>query len=314
MTAASLDIIDFHSHYIDPSWTLTTTRGLTGDRLKLWQRINGRINDERALVKEIADEDLAGRVVNTPAALIAGPDGNLPFDSYRRINDQLAALVSRHNGLHGLASVDAYDGERSARELTRAVKDLGLRGVFVESAKGNLFIDAPEARPTLAAAAALGIPVFVHPVNPEPLTTQLAPYGRLGTLLARGTVNAAALVALIGSGTLEELPGLKVVVTALAIGGILLSSGFGGEDGLERDTRTILRRNVYVDTMGFDPVLIRSAVDVLGVEHVLAGSDWPIVNDGPIKSLVEQALTAAGLDRKDQQKVARLNVLKLIGA
>ncbi|WP_163317081.1 amidohydrolase family protein, partial [Enterobacter hormaechei] len=89
--------------------------------------------------------------------------------------------------IHGLATVDAYAGESAARELTRAVRELGLRGVFVESAKGDLFIDAPEARPTLQAAAELGIPVFVHPVNP-PLSRLLAPYGPVGTLYARGTV------------------------------------------------------------------------------------------------------------------------------
>ena len=52
-----------------------------------------------------------------------------------------------------------------ARELTRAVKELGLRGVFVESAKRDLLLGAKETRPTLAAAASLGVPVFVHPLT-----------------------------------------------------------------------------------------------------------------------------------------------------
>jgi hypothetical protein len=55
--------------------------------------------------------------------------------------------------------------EAGARELTHAVTELGLRGVFVESAKGALLPDAEEARPTFAAAAALGVPVFLHPVE-----------------------------------------------------------------------------------------------------------------------------------------------------
>ena len=56
-------------------------------------------------------------------------------------------------------------------------------------------------------------------IDPRPLSRQLAPYGRLGTLLARGTVNAATLIALLESGVFDELPQLQVVVTTLAIGG-----------------------------------------------------------------------------------------------
>jgi predicted TIM-barrel fold metal-dependent hydrolase len=104
------------------------------------------------------------------------------------MNDELAALVARHPGrIHGLASVDAYDGERSAREAERAIRDLGLSGLFVDCARGDLLIDAPEARPTLEVASRLSVPVFVHPVAPQPLTKQMTPYGLIGTLFARGT-------------------------------------------------------------------------------------------------------------------------------
>ena len=39
MTLAAPEIIDFHSHYVDPSWELTNTSGLSGPRLAQWQRI-----------------------------------------------------------------------------------------------------------------------------------------------------------------------------------------------------------------------------------------------------------------------------------
>lgn len=58
----------------------------------------------------------------------------MPPGTVTRVNDTVADLVSRHPGrLYGLATVDACGGDASARELTRAVKDLGLRGVFVAS-------------------------------------------------------------------------------------------------------------------------------------------------------------------------------------
>jgi predicted TIM-barrel fold metal-dependent hydrolase len=86
-------------------------------------------------------------------------------------------------------------------------------------------IDAPAARPTLEVAARLGVPVFVHPVAPEPLTRHMSPYGLVGTLYARGTANSAALIALVEGGALSDLPGLRIVVTSLAIGGVAMLAG-----------------------------------------------------------------------------------------
>lgn len=82
------------------------------------------------------------------------------------------------------------------RELSRAVRDLGLRGVFVESAKGDLLLDAPQARPTLAMAASLGVPVFVHPISDRQLSQRFGRYGRRGSMFSRETINAATLIAL----------------------------------------------------------------------------------------------------------------------
>src|SRR5690606_28831764 len=159
---------------------------------------------------------IAARVVNTPLEFLQNADEDVPADLPRRINDALAELIGRHPGrLHGLATVDAYSGDAGARELTRAVRELHLRGVFVASAKRDLFLDAPQARPTLAAAAALGVPVFVHPVTDAQLRKRFASYGRLGNTFNRGTVNAAALIALFESGTFDDLPDLRVVVTTL---------------------------------------------------------------------------------------------------
>ena len=307
-------IVDFHNHHVPPAFRPTTADHAPPSQKARWEVINRTLADEALLVADIESGDIDARVVNIPAALIADGQGQVPPDVFPRLNDALAALVDRHpSRIHGLASVDAYAGEAAARELQRAVRDLGLRGVFVDSAKGDRLIDAPEARPTLAAAAELGIPVFVHPVNPQPLSSQLAPYGRLGTLLARGTVNAAALIALVESGTFTALPDLQVVVTTLAFGGIALSGAFGEDSKAPGGALEVLRRHVYVDTMGFNPALIRASVDLLGASHVLAGSDWPIVNAGPTRPVLNRALAAAGLSEADQRLVAGENALRLLG-
>jgi aminocarboxymuconate-semialdehyde decarboxylase len=238
----------------------------------------------------------------------------VPHDTIAAMNDHLAGLVARYPGLiHGLASVDAYDGERAAREAERSIRDLKLSGLFVECARGNALIDAPEARPTLEVAAKLGAPVFVHPVAPQPLTKQMAPYGQIGSLFARGTVNSAALIALVEGGVFSELPDLRVVVTAHAIGGVAMASGLSGQSRLPTGAIEVMRRHVFIDTQLIHPALIRTSVDLLGIDHVVVGSDWPIAGDEPIRDAVADALCGAGFSEDQRIGVAADNCRRLLG-
>jgi aminocarboxymuconate-semialdehyde decarboxylase len=287
-------------------------RGATSAQAARWARIHARLADRDALLQAVRGNDLAARVVSIPAALLAPLGTDLPASTWVAFNDTLAELVADHRGhIHGLAAVDAFAGEAAAAEVERAVGRLGLHGVFVDSAKGDRLLDDARARPVLQAAAALGAPVFVHPVNPEPLTSQLARYPNLGVLLARGTINAATLVALIEGEVFDAIPDLKVVVTTLAIGGLLLARGALGH-APRPDALALLRRHVFIDTMGFDPVLIRASVDTLGAANVLAGSDWPILNDGPIAARAHAAFVAAGLNDTEAAGIAAGNARRLL--
>jgi len=273
--------------------------------------VNNRLASADALIASIDESGIAARVINTPLEFLRGADGTVSRGMIPRINDAVAELVSKSPGrLYGLATVDAYDGETAAVELTRAVNELGLRGVFVESASGDLLPDAETARPTFAAAAALGIPVFIHPVEDPALFSRFRRYGRLGVRLTRGTINSAALFALLEGGVFDELPNLQVVVTALALGGLLLAGGVGDGARLRRDTPARLRRHVYADTTGLHPMIVRSAVDLLGADHVVMGTDWPVVLETPER--IAAALAACDLDIAEQQMVAGGNTLKLL--
>jgi predicted TIM-barrel fold metal-dependent hydrolase len=90
--------------------------------------------------------------------------------------------------------------------------------------------------------------------------------------------------------------------------GVFLFAGvaeqdYDREEGWHGSSPRSLRKRLYVDTMGFDPATIRFAVHLLGAEHVLAGSDWPIM---PIASrqYIDEAL--AELELSEQQTAAIL--------
>lgn len=305
-----LNIVDFHTHFLPSGWEVYRPPGRPIDAL--WQRIGTRISDLDAL---IADSDAAGiaqRVIGVALSMVAAPDADLRAVS-RRLNDDLAATVARHpDRLFALATVDAYDGEEAAREARRAIVELGLSGLFLDSAKGGKLLDAPEARPVLRVAAELGVPVFVHPINPEPLATQLAGLGRLGTRLSRGTINAAAAIALVTSGVFEELPELRVVITALGVSALALTGPFGELPSIFADAPPGKRRHLYIDIMPAEARFIRFVTSLVGADHVLTGSDWPILGHDPTQEILARSFEAAGLSADEQRLIAGQNALDLL--
>jgi aminocarboxymuconate-semialdehyde decarboxylase len=312
--AAPVKIVDFHNHYIDPSWTMTNLATAPTAARPAVEALNRNMQSLDALLSSVESAGIAARVINTPTAFLEDADGNLPPNTIERINDQMGELAGKHSGkLYGLATVDAFTGDAGARELTRAVKELKLRGVFVESAKRDMVLGTKETRPTLAAAASLGVPVFVHPLTDRQLHTRFSRTGRMGLRFARGTINSAALISMLEGGTFDEVPKLQVVMTTLAMGGILLAGGFGDGSGIRSDAPALTRRHVYVDTMGIHPAVVRCAVDLLGADHVLMGTDWPIVVEKSVPERLQKAFAHCGLTTAEQQMIAGGNALKLLG-
>jgi len=296
--------IDFHSHFYDRSWFPSPTKTGHGILARAWPLLT----DIKAQLAAMDGAGIDAKVLSAPSALLVEPGKQLPASMMERINDRFAELVSTYpERLLALATIDAFHGEVAAREVERAIQELGLGGICVDCAQGDHFLDAPEARPTLEAAAELGVVVFVHPISPIGLTERLSRLGHTGTLLARGTENAASLLALLRSGLLDELPDLKVVLPMIGAAVFLFAGiaeqDYGREEGWQGGSPRISRQRLYVDTMGFDPATIRFAVDLLGSEHVLVGSDWPIMPIAP-RHYVDEVI--ATLDLTEEQRTAIL--------
>jgi aminocarboxymuconate-semialdehyde decarboxylase len=286
-----MQIVDFHNHFVGPDFPLKGA-------------VNPQASSPEALAASL--DGIAARVINTPLEFLEHTDT-------RRINDSVASVVARHPGrLFGLATVDAFGGEPAARELERAASELGLRGLFMESAKDGLLPDAPEARPTLAAAAARGVPIFLHPVADGELDARFRRFGRMGVRLTRSTINSAALYSLLEGGVFEALSGLRVVVTALAFGGVLLAAAMPDGARLRKDTPPALRRHVYIDTTGMDAVGIRAAIDILGPDHVVLGTDWPVVQEKNLPARLQAMFDAWGLDSEARRAIAGGNAIRLL--
>ncbi|WP_433533272.1 amidohydrolase family protein [Micromonospora sp. CA-263727] len=311
----SLYIADFHTHYACPDYPARPPQNTAPELAERWRGLARRIADLDGLLAEAGRRGIDLRVLSAPPALVT-PHGERtrPAD-LRRLNDHLAgAVASAPDRIRGLATIDAFAGDPAAEEAVRAVRELGLSGLVVDCATDGHLLSAKAARPTLTVAAELGVPVFAHPISPTAMTTAFAGLGRFGTSLARGTINAAALLSLLSDGVLAELPGLHVVFPMLGVAGLSLAAATDEGELITASAPATRRAHVYLDTMGFAPAAIRFATDLLGADHVLVGGDWPIGLRETSRERVEASLARAGLDEAQSRLVAGGNALRLLGA
>ena len=161
-----------------------------------------------------------------PPQLIADADGHVPHETIMAMNDHLAGLVARHPGrIHGLASVDAYDGDRAAARPSapsatlacglvrrlRARRPVDRCAAGASHARGRRKARRAGVRPSRGAAAAD--------------ETDGSLRADRDSVRARHGEFSGFLIALVEGGVFSQLPGLRVVVTAHAIGGLAMAAG-----------------------------------------------------------------------------------------
>lgn len=305
-------IIDIHAHYRHPDQAPASPPAWVSEERRRDQLHHDVILRSFDRIVEVADEvGVDTRVLSLPAASRFDDFDTAPTrpDEITRLNDYLAGGVRDNPGrLLGLATIDAFDGERAAAETRRSIDELGLSGIVVDSAKADTFLGGPETLPTLQEAAHLGVPVFVHPTGTSLTPKLIAQAGQLGSSYGRGLANGVALLSLIHRGVLDEIDNLRIVFTTLGIGSLGIAGTWRARGGLAADDG---RWQVYFDTMGFDAQNVAFLVSVLGPRRVLLGSDFPHQVDAT-EQRVAAALDGAGLSADDQALVRGGNAAKLL--
>ncbi|MBN9333745.1 amidohydrolase family protein [Devosia sp.] len=302
-----LDIVDIHTHLWPPAW------GPGGKHAKpsgaFSPEIYRKITTPSALVDEFKTAGVSLAVVTTTIESLFGAEGTVDFGGIRETNDWLAGLVASEPSLAACAVTDAFAGEEGAAEAERAIVELGLSGLVIDSSRNGKFLADPSVRPVLEVAARHRVPIFVHPVAHPNSDVLIEGAGALGNSLGRGLMNGVAFLSIIKSDILDELPDLHLIFATLGLGAIVQAARGGIYGRAERQRQP--RPNIYFDTMGADPAIIRTLVGFFGAERVLAGTDWPILPALEAKSL-QASLAEAGLDDAAQRLVAGGNARRLL--
>jgi 5-carboxyvanillate decarboxylase len=262
-----------------------------------------------------ASMDAHGIDVSVPSVPPPGVDRFAPAEAAavaRACNDELAELGER---LRPLALLPLQAPAAAADELERCV-GLGLRGGGVFSNVGGARLDEPRFRSVFEAAAALRVPLVLHPTTP--VGADAASGYALPTTLGFLVETAVCALRLILAGVFLRYPELDLLVPHVGsvipyvLGRIDYEAALlpGGAGALEGPPSEQLRM-LHVDSVCAWPPALRLALEVFGPERVLFGSDEPYWRAADEVSTVEaadlDATAAAAVWHGNAERLFRLS-------
>src|SRR2546427_5858271 len=87
----------------------------------------------------------------------------------RDANDRMRDAIKAHpTRFAGFAALPTADPAAAAKELERAVNELGFKGAMINGHTGGEFLDDKKYWPIFEAAQALRVPIYLHPRDPHP--------------------------------------------------------------------------------------------------------------------------------------------------
>jgi aminocarboxymuconate-semialdehyde decarboxylase len=288
-----MPIIDFHNHFYPPAYLDALRSGSSAVEVTIDEDGNPRIyypGDYNIAVPGHRDIDYREQVLiehgvdtqvltlTTPGTHVEPPATAARFAAL--VNDAFAAIRdTKHGRFTALATLPLNDPAASVRELDRACRQLHFPGAMLFSNVNGAGLNEPQFWPIYELANDLGATLYIHPTHPvgvEAMTDfWLMPL--VGFLM--DTTLAAKLVF---SGIPERFPRIQWALCHL--GGAIpylaerLDRGFEAfsecRAHIPRPPSTYLKQ-FYYDTVNFDPKAIQLAIDFAGIDHIVAGSDYP---------------------------------------
>lgn len=275
----------------------------------------------------LADMDAAGvdmQVLSVPTPPIhdeQDPDQALAWA--RKVNDAAGAAVQAHpDRFAAFAALPASHVDLAVAELERTVGTYGFNGALLPGHVRGTFLDDASFLPIFETAAALDVPIYLHPRVPPPEVMRAYYSG------FEPSVSAALSMAgygwhcetglhalrLILSGLFDRLPTLQVIIGHL---GETVPYGIDRIDWFMSGTATYLERrvaeyfqdNFYITTSGYFSIpSLQCALAVCGADRIMFAVDYPLAS---LQEGVE-FLNAAPLSSVDREKIAHGNAERLL--
>jgi 2,3-dihydroxybenzoate decarboxylase len=164
--AAKPYIIALEEHYQDAEVrSLTGLPGTGGSPAGLEERLN----DLGALrLKEMDEAGIDLQVLSHSIPGLQGIDAESGPALARGVNDRLHQAVLAHpDRFAAFAALPTADPRAAADELERTVTRLGFKGAMINGLTHGVFHDDKRFWPIYERAAALDVPIYIHPALPQ---------------------------------------------------------------------------------------------------------------------------------------------------
>lgn len=208
------------------------------------------------------------------------PEGRVGLEICRAGNDALANIVARApKHFAGFATVPLQSPQDAARELHRAVEQLGFWGAEIGTSVAGAPLDDPKLDVFWNACCELDVPLFMHPQHELAFDRTREFY--LFNLYGNPSETGLAVARMIFAGVFERFPKLNLI---LAHGGGTIPYIIGRLDHGYRvrpETKTIPKppseylKQLYFDTITHDDAMLAYLVGRVGYQHVVTGTDRP---------------------------------------
>jgi aminocarboxymuconate-semialdehyde decarboxylase len=326
-----IQTIDTHAHYFPQSYidliaqhgkrcstTVTVDdKGITFIQVGLLLR-TGPITrtfidlDER--LKIMDQQGVGMHALSLTQPMVYWADDELGVQLCVAFNDAIGAAHTAHpDRLIGFACLPMQNPTLAVKELERAAKLPGIKGVYFATAVRDRELSDRSFFPVYERCEALGLPIFLHPmmINNERLKQFY-----LINLCGNPFDTAIAASHLIYGGVLDAFP--KLEVSLPHAGGVLpilrgrLDRGYDVRPEckvIQQPPSSYLKRFTY-DTITYDEALLEDLIKLVGVDRILVGSDYcfDIAYEEPVRFLDGvKSLTA---DQK--QQIVWNNAAKLL--
>jgi aminocarboxymuconate-semialdehyde decarboxylase len=236
----------------------------------------------------------------------------------RGVNDRIAEIVAKWpDRFVGIGTVPLQNAELAVAEAERAVRQLGLRGIEINTNVNGRNLTDPSLglEKFFRRIQELDVLLFMHPngfSHADRLTNHY-----FNNLIGNPMESTIAVSHLIFDGVLERNSKLKIVV---AHSGGYLAHYWARMDHGHRarpDTKTVIRKapssylkKFYFDTITFDAEMLAHLIRKYGPDHVLLGTDYPydMGEDDPV-GLIE---SVKRLPRADKDLIMGANAARLL--
>jgi aminocarboxymuconate-semialdehyde decarboxylase len=326
-----MPIIDFHNHYYPPEYLSRLQTGPSTVRVTVDADGNpclhypGDYNvcvpghrDITYRAGVLAEHGVDTQVVTltTPGTHVETPETAVSLASL--VNDAFAKVVSDYHGrFSALATLPLNDPAASHVEFERACGQLHLPGATLFSNVNGVPLYDQRFWPIYESANERGAVLFIHPTHPVGVEAMLDYW--LMPLVGFLMDTTLAAAGLVFAGVPKRFPRIKWVLGHL--GGAIpylaerLDRGYEAfpdcRVNIDRHPSEYLKEHFYYDTVNFDPQAIQLAIAFAGVDHIVAGSDYP----HQIGSIPKMLETLHKLDVSEADRAAILggNAARLLG-